>query len=404
MGLRARTVAAIAALAFAVAALLSADARQRDVPRIVAIGDVHGHAQGLDAILRQASLMDAAGSWTGGRAILVQTGDITDRGAGVRAAFDRLMSLERQAERAGGRVHALLGNHEVMNLFGDMRDVSPDAFAAFADSRSEERRQRAHASYRRFLADAARSGGPSGLPSADEWLGAIPPGYLEYREAFGRDGRYGRWLRERDVVVQIGGVIFLHGGLHPETSPAKLSDINGQARREIRMWDDGMRTLTDRDLVLPFFTFPAVLEATAGELQRIAKLLDPEVLARQGPPPGVDQPLVERLQALGRISTWSVMSSDGPLWFRGLATWTEEAGAPLVSSLLAKYGATRIVIGHTVAESLRITPRFGGRVVQIDTGMLNGKFFPGGRPSALEIRDGTLTAIYLDGRTEPLTH
>jgi len=49
----------------------------------------------------------------------------------------------------------------------------------------------------------------------------------------------------------------------------------------------------------------------------------------------------------------------------------------------------------------RITPRFGSRVVQIDSGMLDGTFFPGGAPSALVIEGGAMTAVYLD-RREPL--
>lgn len=368
-------------------------------PRIVAVGDVHGNAEGLDAILRQTGLIDARGGWSGGRAILVQTGDITDRGASVRAAMDRLISLERQAAAAGGRVHVLLGNHEVMNMFGDVRDVSPDAFAAFADAKSEAKRRRAHASYKRFLAEAAKDGGVAGLAPAEEWLQSHPLGYIEYREAFERDGRYGRWLRAKDAVVQIGGVIFLHGGLNPDISPPKLNDINAQVRREIKMWDDAMRSLMERRLVLPFFTIRTIVEAAVGELQRIVKLLEPDVVSRRGLPVGVDQPFIDRLQALTRISTWSVISPDGPLWFRGLATWSDEAGAPQVARLLDMYGASRVVVGHTPTPSLRIAPRFNGQVLLIDTGMLGGSFYPGGRPAALEIQDGRVTAVYLDRRT-----
>jgi hypothetical protein len=59
-----------------------------------------------------------------------------------------------------------------------------------------------------------------------------------------------------------------------------------------------------------------------------------------------------------------------------------------------------MVIGHTVAENNRITMRFGGRVILIDTGMLGGAFYLGGRASALEIKDGRFAAIYEDGREQ----
>jgi 3',5'-cyclic AMP phosphodiesterase CpdA len=388
-----------AAVLSAATAFPAGTAARAAAPRIVAVGDIHGNAEGFDAILRQAGLLDARGGWTGGRAILVQTGDITDRGAGVRAVMDRLMSLERPAAAAGGRVHVLLGNHEVMNLFGDLRDVSPDVFATFADAKSEATRSRAHAAYKRYLAERAKTGGGAGLPSAQEWLRLHPPGFIEYREAFDRNGRYGRWLRAKDAALQLGDVVFLHGGLNPDVSPPKLAHVNAQVRREIRMWDDAMRSMTDRRLVLPFFTITTIVDAAVGELQRTAKLLEPDVLARQGLPVGLDETLIGRLQALARIATWSVMRADGPLWFRGLATWSDEDGSPQVAKLLQRYGASRVVVGHTPTASMRITPRFQGQVFLIDTGILGGRYYPAGRPSALEFEDGRATAVYLDGRT-----
>ena len=60
------------------------------------------------------------------------------------------------------------------------------------------------------------------------------------------------------------------------------------------------------------------------------------------------------------------------------------------------------MIGHTTVLPGKITPRLGGRVIQIDTGMVNGEFYPGGVASALELQGDKLTAIYLD-RREPLT-
>jgi hypothetical protein len=84
------------------------------------------------------------------------------------------------------------------------------------------------------------------------------------------------------------------------------------------------------------------------------------------------------------------------LWFRGFSTWTEEEGDARITAVLAKLRAKRIVTGHTVQETRRITDRFGGRLFLIDTGMLGGKFFPSGRASALEIVAGTARPVYLD--------
>jgi hypothetical protein len=93
-------------------------------------------------------------------------------------------------------------------------------------------------------------------------------------------------------------------------------------------------------------------------------------------------------------------SENGPLWYRGLAQESEGAFAPKLESILSRMGARAVVVGHTPSIG-KITTRFGGRVVQIDSGMLDGTFFPGGVPSALEIQGGTWTAVYLN-RREPI--
>ena len=59
------------------------------------------------------------------------------------------------------------------------------------------------------------------------------------------------------------------------------------------------------------------------------------------------------------------------------------------------------VIGHSTVLPGRIVSRLDGRVILIDTGMVNGEFYPGGVSSALEWNGTMVTAIYLD-RREPL--
>jgi hypothetical protein len=159
---RARLLASALAAALAAGAAAGAAAPSTSAPpvqapaRIVAVGDIHGSLDGLTAILRAAQLVDASGRWIGGAARLVQTGDFTDRGADVRGVMDLLMRLEGEARRQGGRVDVLFGNHEGMNVLRDLRDVSPEAYARFADGRSEDRRRRAFDGH---AAVAARRGG-----------------------------------------------------------------------------------------------------------------------------------------------------------------------------------------------------------------------------------------------------
>src|SRR5688500_12268013 len=161
-------------------------------PRLVAIGDIHGEFDGFKRILQAAGLADASGRWTGGRTQLIQTGDYTDRGTGTRAVLDLLMQLESQALSAGGRAFVLLGNHELMNLIGDTRDVTREIFATFADANSEKKRHDAWEQYAKLGAAKIAKGEP--VPavyaqSREAWMTTHPPGYAEYRDAFAPRGK-----------------------------------------------------------------------------------------------------------------------------------------------------------------------------------------------------------------------
>jgi metallophosphoesterase superfamily enzyme len=94
------------------------------VERVVAISDIHGAYEAMAQTLQSATVIDDALSWSGGRTHLVIVGDILDRGPESRRAMDLLMRLEDEAGKAGGSVHVLIGNHEAMNLSGDLRYVS----------------------------------------------------------------------------------------------------------------------------------------------------------------------------------------------------------------------------------------------------------------------------------------
>jgi hypothetical protein len=359
---------------------------QSGAPRIVAVGDIHGSLDGLRTILGAAGLIDARGRWSGGRAHLVQTGDYTDRGAQVRAVIDLLMRLEDEAKRAGGRVDVLMGNHEAMNLLHDFRDASPEAFATFADARSEDRLQRAWREY----ADVMKRGGRPAVPLED-WRKNHPPGFVEYVEALSPRGRYGRWLRARKIVVEDNGTIFMHGGL-PEDTNQSLDDINRTAAAEIKAWDDTREMLVEASLIRPFFTLRETLDVIVAELKRISTAIDTNA------PLGahVTREFAEALQSGARIGESSLVRENGPLWFRGFAQWTNGDEAKL-DALLQRFKVKRFVTGHTPMVK-GITSRFDNRLFFIDTGMLGGNHYPGGRPSAIEIDGDTITAVYADGR------
>jgi len=106
--------------------------RWSNVERVIAFGDVHGAYDDLTQLLRTAGVVDAKLHWAAGTAHVVSTGDLIDRGPGSRQVMDLLMRLQTEARSAGGTLHVVLGNHEAMNLLGDLRYVTPAEFAAYA--------------------------------------------------------------------------------------------------------------------------------------------------------------------------------------------------------------------------------------------------------------------------------
>src|SRR4051812_2504520 len=108
--MRRRTVLAPALLLFLLApfAAIADEDVWTGIERVVAVGDVHGDHDQFLAVLRFAGLIDDQATWTGGKAHLVQTGDVLDRGPDSRKSMDFLIRLEAEALRSGGRVHALI--------------------------------------------------------------------------------------------------------------------------------------------------------------------------------------------------------------------------------------------------------------------------------------------------------
>jgi Calcineurin-like phosphoesterase len=373
-----------------------------DAPsKLIAIGDIHGGYDEFVGDLHRVGLLDDAGNWNGGTTTLVQTGDFLDRGEKVREVMDLLMALEPQAKAAGGRVEVLLGNHEAMNLIGEMRDVNPRAYDRFTDPESEARRSKAWEQYQalaKIRAAEIMSSGDRQIavppvyqpPPKEEWMAAHPPGAIEYLDALGPDGKYGRWLRQRHATVMIGDTIFVHGGFNPDFAPKKLDDVNEQVQHEVERFDNARRALGDRKAALPFFRFQEVLDAAQATIE----------VARAQTSAGDSvtiSPVLATFGDLMRIGTWSLINPNGPLWYRGFATLSGEEGRSLVDKVAGRYKARRFVVGHTMPASMRITPRFSQRVFLIDTGMLSS-VYKGGRASALEIQGDNVTAIYADGQ------
>jgi hypothetical protein len=311
------------------------------VERIVAIGDVHGAQDELAEILAAVGLIDAERRWSGGRTHLVATGDLLDRGDFGRQVMDMLMRLEQEAAAAGGAVHLVLGNHEVMNLSSDLRYVSAGDYLQFGT----------------------------------EAVGGQPPGYFERREALAPDGPYGEWLLGRPVALVINDLLFVHGGVSGLLEGLSLEQINAAAASDLRRFLTGWQTLVEAGQL--------------GELDDFGLIRSKAASLASGEADGA---LQAAAADIGAALEGLPFHPDGPLWYRGTALCHAYAEAPTTSKVLGQLGVRGVVIGHTVTQDRRISSRLAGKVFRIDTGMNRVAY--GGIPSALVIEGGQLTAHY----------
>lgn len=180
--------------------------------RVIAIGDVHGDMKATISALKLGGLIDEKLQWVGGDSVLVQTGDILDRGDDEQAIVDLLVSLKAQAKAAGGAVHLLNGNHELMNAAGDFRYVTPGGFKDFQDVPN--------------------------LNVDDPRLSRLPSDKRARAAAWLPGGVYAKKVAEHPVAVVVGDTVFAHGGVTP-TYAKDLDNIN----REVTQWllGGGMR-------------------------------------------------------------------------------------------------------------------------------------------------------------------
>ncbi len=158
--------------------------------KLVAISDIEGNFHALIASLKGNRVIDEQLNWSFGKGHLVLGGDFFDRGTNVTACLWLIYELEAQAKQAGGMVHFIIGNHEEMNMRGDLRYVR-----------------------NKYKIVAKKMNMP-------------------YKSLYGESTELGRWLRSKNVIEKIGSTLFVHGGISPRISDnnLQLSKINEIAR------------------------------------------------------------------------------------------------------------------------------------------------------------------------------
>src|SRR5262245_7670554 len=149
------------------AALLPCTSTAKPAPaRIVAVGDLHGDYDAWEAIAKSAGLVDAKGRWAGGKTTFVQLGDVPDRGPDSLKIIHQLMKLQREATKNGGKVIAMVGNHEAMNMTGDLRYVHPGEYRAFTGKQSASLRDKIYEANKAAIEAAYKAKNPAMTPEA----------------------------------------------------------------------------------------------------------------------------------------------------------------------------------------------------------------------------------------------
>ena len=159
--------------------------------KLVAISDIEGNFEAFRKLLQNCGVIDTSFNWTFGDGDLVLVGDFFDRGIEVTEVLWLIYSLEDKAKAAGGYVHFILGNHEIMNLSGDLRYLPS-----------------------KYVQDAE-------LLNENYSFGLL-----------GKNSELGRWLNTKNIIEKIGDLLFVHGGISVEINRmnVSLNRINELAR------------------------------------------------------------------------------------------------------------------------------------------------------------------------------
>ncbi len=137
------------------------------------ISDIEGNFASFRKLLMANKVIDENFNWIFEEGHLLLVGDFVDRGTQVTEVLWLIYSLEDKAKAAGGYVHYVLGNHEIMNMSGDLRYLHP------------------------------------------KYVEASKIMNKNFVELYGEGSELGRWLRTKNVAEKIGDILYIHGGISP---------------------------------------------------------------------------------------------------------------------------------------------------------------------------------------------
>jgi hypothetical protein len=188
---------------------------------------------------------------------------------------------------------------------------------------------------------------------------AYPRGFFGRLRAFAPQGHYGEWLLARPAVIKINGIVFVHGGLTREAAAGGLADINSRVQASLTRFFEYYR------IIEPLVQGPSTFEKTYEVVAAIYK----------GTYPGrINKKAADAAKALVDLLDSAILSSEGPLWYRGNSLENEQVErANQIIPVLDELEAITLVVGHTPTGGGRITSRFNERLYRTDVGIVYGR-------------------------------
>jgi hypothetical protein len=330
--------------------------------RIVAIGDLHGDLERTQSALQLAGVLSTDGEhrWVGGTTVLVQVGDVLDRGEDEIAILSLLAWLGKQARSKGGAVFQILGNHETMNVAGDFRYVAPGGFheaELFAEYCEQDHGGNWDAAFEAWheasqeLKRTREAGFTSWLPMFNPIK--IQKGIVARTKLLSPGGPLAMQLASHGVVLKVNDWLFAHGGVLPHHVDYGLERMN----REVSLWMKMGNNRWGKPAEMPFVA---------------VKGFDSIVWSRLYSKENFDRPQ-EKIQACG-----------------------------ILAAALSATNSRGLIVGHT-PQTVGANCKCDGRIWRIDVGMSSGVLHA--LPEVLEIVDDkvrimTVTEEFLPGDSE----
>lgn len=275
-----------------------------DNAKILAISDIESGLRTFRDFLITNKIIDEKLNWTFGNGHLVLLGDFVDRDFSTTQVLWFIYKLEQEAKQKGGTVHYILGNHELKNMQGNFENTSPKYYHVSSILKKQQ------------------------------------------TDLYGTNSFLGKWMSNKNSIEKINGILFAHGGIHPDLAKHKtnLDEVNQTIRN---------------NYYKPYY-------------------------------PNAENSLEQLL----------ISSHKGIAWYRGY--FKDDLTQENVEKGLNIFNAKSIVVGHTLQAT--INRQYNGKVIGIDVKHPKdySKSIPNKKSEGLLIENGRYYRILYNGEKKEI--